>query len=107
METQQGSDVRRFVRALLVVLETKAVEGTLLGFSGAGRWRGGGAFEREMHALVAAHFCWRLPGSMLVFDAEFEPTDGELREARRSRGGEGRAIVGANGIRQPEGLERA
>ena len=50
--------VERFVRALLIVLEAKAVEGTLLGFPGAGRRTGGGEFEGEMHPLMAAILLW-------------------------------------------------
>jgi len=97
--------VERFVRALLIVLEAKAVEGTLLGFPGAGRRRCGGEFEGEMHPLVAAILLWLAGLDVLVTDTEFEPPGGELRETCRGLGGEGRAIVRADGIGEPKRLE--
>jgi hypothetical protein len=96
-----------FVGALLVVLETKAIEGPLLGLARARRRTGGGEFEGEVHTLVPAVLL-RLAGlDALVSNTELEPPGGELGEARRGLGGEGRAIVRTDGVGQAKGLEES
>jgi hypothetical protein len=96
-----------FVGALLVVLETKAIEGPLLSFARARRWTGSGEFEGEVPTLVPAillRFAWL---DALVSNAEFEPPGGELGEASGGLGSEGRAIVRTDGVGQAKGLKES
>lgn len=71
-------------------------------------WRTGGFFlERQMHALVPAILLGMTGFDALDLDAESEPPDGKLAQIEQGiGGGEGHAVVGADGIGQTTFLEQ-
>jgi len=95
-----GFPAERLVGALLVVYPSEAVESSLLGWQ-VDPWRSGSlCLERPVHALVGTVLL-RLAGKdTLMLDAQAEPPDVELGETVNAAGGEGNAVVGADGAGQ-------
>jgi hypothetical protein len=92
---------------LMVVLPAKAVESGLLSGVVPLRRACGFCFEGAVPALMTAILLgpsWRNP---LVPDAKLDPPDTQLREAAEGRRGNGRAIIRANGLREPILVEQA
>ena len=65
-------------------------------------------FKREVQALVPAILLGMARRNPLEADAEAEPPDGQLAQpVQRVRGGEGHAVVRADGVGEPVLLKRA
>src|SRR3972149_6713867 len=91
-----------FVRTGLVVLLAEAVEGALLGPWCTGGGPSGEVFEGAEKALVAG-IVLRMTGEReLGRDAQLDPPDVQARQAPHRQAGEGRAVVGADGLGQPK-----
>ena len=95
------------MRALVVVLTAEAIEARLLCRLVVLRWPGGFGFEGAVHALVRPVLLRSPRCNALMADAERDPPHGELAQAAEGRGGERRAVVGANGLGQAILLEQA
>jgi len=86
--------------ALVVVEAAEGVEGPLLGDEGGAGRANCIPFERFVHPLVGAVLLGLGGEDALVLNAQAQPPDVELREAVNARGGEGHAVVGADGAGQ-------
>jgi hypothetical protein len=85
-----------------VVVETAAgIEDALLAREARLRWPARLAFEGLVHPLVSTVLLRVSGQDPLMLDAQPEPPHVQLREAVDAGGGEGHAVIGANGARQP------
>src|SRR5215813_5967306 len=100
IERRWRAPVEGVMRPFIVIEPAEGVEGPLLGNDVRARWSERLAFERLVHPLMRAVLLRMRRQRALVLNAEPQPPDVELREAVEAGGGEGRAIVGANGARQ-------
>ena len=89
-----------FVRPLVVIALAEGVEATLLGAQAAGGRPGRLALALAMHPFVGAVLLWTRRRDALMHDAELHPPDVQRRQAVNACGGERRAVVSANGVRQ-------
>ena len=88
------------VRAFMVVALAEGIESTLLRAESAGRRTRRLSLQLAMHPLMGAVLLWTRGRDALVNDAELHPPDVQCREAVDAGRGEGRAVVGADGIGQ-------
>src|SRR5438552_4157293 len=79
----------------------KGVESALLAQEAGLRRTTGFALESFVHPLVSTVLLWMRGQDALVLDAEPQPPDVETREPVDAGGGEGHAVIGANGAGQP------
>jgi len=91
----------KLVRALVVVEDTEAVEGALLGGQVPLRGPRGRGLEGPMHPFVGPVLLGTGGQDPLVLNAEADPPHVELRKAVDAGGGERHPVVGANGAGQP------
>ena len=82
----------------VVVGVSEGIEDALLEVEVGGGGPGGPCFEGLVHAFVGAVLLGTAGGDALVSDSELQPPDVEAVEAVNARGGEGGAIVTADGI---------
>ena len=96
------------VRPTAIVSLDEGVEpGLLLEHVGGGRL-GGFGLQGEVHAFVPAVLLRMAGLDVLDVDAEAESPDGEFAEAIEGvGGGEGHAVIGANGLPEAKFFERA
>src|SRR5437016_13479985 len=87
--------------SLVVELVPESVEGPLLRGERVAWRRGCLALEGQVHPLVAAVLLRLARLDPLDADAEADQPGGELGEAAQAGGGEGRAVVGADRLREP------
>ena len=99
--------VQEGVGTLLVVFLSERIERPLLGRQIGPRGTNGPAPERAMHAFVRAVLLRAPRMNALMLNAEAHPPDVEIRAAVNGRGGEGHAVVRANGPGEAVGVERA
>ena len=89
-----------FVGPLGVELGSEGVEATLLSEAVLLGWQRGVTLEGAMHAFVTTVLLGLAGFDELWGDAESDPPDRESREAAERVGGEGRAVVRADALRQ-------
>src|SRR5438067_13351083 len=92
---------QRLVRPFVIIETAKGVESTLLTQEAGLRRTTGFALESFVHPLVRAVLLWMRGQDALVLDAEPQPPDAESGERVDAGGGEGHAVIGTNGVRQP------
>ena len=89
-------------RSCTLVLGDKVVEGQLLRCEVRARREGGPALEGEVEALMAAVEVGTAGEDEFRADAETDPPDVKAGEAADGLGGEGGAVIGADGFGQAE-----
>ena len=96
------------MRPLVIELVHEGIEAGLLLEDIRGRRPRGLGLQRQVQALVPPILLGMSRRNALQADAEAEPPDGELAQpVQRMRGGEGHAIVRADGLGKPILLKRA
>ena len=92
---------QELMRALVVVLLSKAVECALLGGERGARGANRAPLQGLMHAFVGTVLLGVRGQDPLVLNAQTQPPHVERREAVQRRGGEGHTVVGPHRPRQP------
>ena len=90
------------MRSDVIELGLEVTEGSLLGSHVGSGWPGGTAFEHEVHVLVLSVLLGAGRLDEIGHDPELNEPDRESREAAECVGGEGRTVVCANPLGQPE-----
>ncbi len=96
-----------FVRSDVIELGLEVTEGSLLSSHVGSGWPGGTAFEHEVHVLVLSVLLGAGGLDEIGHDAELHEPDGEPGEAAEGVGGEGRTVVCADPLGEPESTEEA
>src|SRR2546429_4081016 len=89
------------VRPFVIIETAKGVESALLAQEAGLRRTTGFALESFVHPLVSTVLLWMRGQDALMLDTEPQPPDVETRKPVDAGGGEGHAVIGANGAGQP------
>src|SRR5256885_6421214 len=89
------------VRPFVIIETAKGVESALLAQEAGLRRTTGFALESFVHPLVSTVLLWMRGQDALMLDTEPQPPDVETSKPVDAGGGEGHAVIGANGAGQP------